>query len=98
MPKRENKWLKFSHHLPPESVWQRIGHPVAILGGFAFIVASSLPSSPLAKGGRIYMMMRYDAVADKIVQAGDNGAEYTFRDRKQATDALIHYQARSSTK
>lgn len=94
MPKRENLWLSVSHKLPPESVWGRIGHPVKVEGGLAFIVAGNLPSSPLARGGRMYSLIRYDAASDTILPV----PHYTFRDRKQAQDALIHYQAKEGEK
>lgn len=94
MGKRENLWLKVSHLLPPESVWQRIGNPVRVKGGYAFVVATRVPSSPVMAGGTIHSIMRYDEAADTLVPAGDKPVRY--RDNKSARDALIHYQAREA--
>lgn len=94
MPKRENLWLAVSHKLPPESVWGRIGHPVEVDGGLAFVVAGNLPSSPLAPGGRMYTIVRYDIASDTIQPV----PHATFRDRKAAMDALTHYQEKEDKK
>lgn len=94
MPKRENLWLAVSHKLPPESKWGRIGHPVEVKGGYAFVVAGNLPPSPLAPGGRVYTVIRYDIASDTIEPV----PRYTFRNRQTATDALFYYQAREGVK
>ncbi len=92
MGKRIDLWRKFSHLLPPESVWQRIGNPKPIKGGYAFIVAAPLKSTnPLTKGGTMYMLMTYNEDTGQLMQAGARG--YTFGDNKHARDALIHYAA-----
>jgi len=94
MAKRENVWLKFSHLLPPESVWRRIGNPVPVKDGYAFIVATTVLNSPVMMGGTVYVIMRYDEAHDTLIRAGDKPMRY--RDNKRARDALIQYRAKEA--
>lgn len=94
--KRENLWLKFSHLLPPESVWGRVWHPKPIKDGYAFIVSAHIkPIIPaLERGGTMYMLMTYNTTTEALMQAGAHG--YTFGSNQHARDALIHYAAQNS--
>lgn len=96
MSRRDNLWLKFAHVLPPESLWGRIGNPVRVKDGYAFIVATKVPSSPVMRGGIVHTIMRYDETRDALVPA-DSGIR-RYRGNKEARDALIHYQAREADK
>lgn len=94
MAKRENLWLKFSHLLPPESVWGRVWHPKPIKDGYAFIVSTQVRSLPTRRGGTMYMLMTYNTTTEALMQAGARG--YTFGSNQHARDALIHYAAQNS--